>query len=413
MATGMKTWIGLVATGAALIAILALPPSDLTPERLQRPKIAEEIRERTLEDEFRAKAGILQRLRWSDRYVAEALAHDGPVAFGVPEPPPLDRILQMVRPEARRAAARDWRRNGPERLAQIERSTVSRLEAELERDGLTEPGVALGFFLVEGNEGAYKRYGVSRLGRGQEYFWGTAVDGRPYCVTVEAVWFSPGGIRYGAPARPKNALGACQLIAAHGLPGPAVEGWLADGGTAFATASTPWDPSRPHPYKDVQARRGKYGLAVGRDVVATGAEVDLCMAGREEGCGAMLSDPRDRYYFPQRGLYAAIRDASPLSAAEGGSALEVVDPHVLADLRAEFGPERFQRFWTHGGTFEEAFADAFGVRHGEWNLKRVSGLLPITRPGPALAAGTWRLGFTLVLVLGLIAGLRARKVTVA
>jgi hypothetical protein len=139
------------------------------------------------------------------------------------------------------------------------------------------------------------------------------------------------------------------------------------------------------------------------------------MAGRVDGCGKLLSEPEDPGFWPGRDPYEYVRDNSPLSAVHRATALVNAgrDAHVVAELHAEFGAERFRVFWNHPGSFEEAFADAFGVSHGAWNLKRVGKILPITPPGPALAAGAWRMGFTLMLALGLIAGLRARRVTVA
>jgi hypothetical protein len=235
----MKQWIGLVLTGSALVAILALPPMRLDGPEQQRPRMAEEMREAALRDELRETAAVLQRYRLADRYIARALAEEGSVAFGLPPLPPVEQVLSMVTPEARPEAERNWPQFGIERHGEIDRTYRERLAAELSRDGLDGTDFALGLFVVTSSEGAEDGFRGTSLGNRPEYFWGRAESGRPYCVVMVDAWFAPMGLRHRAPPAAQNALGVCQLVALHGLPGPAMEGWLGRGGTGFAARRRP------------------------------------------------------------------------------------------------------------------------------------------------------------------------------
>jgi hypothetical protein len=54
---------------------------------------------------------------------------------------------------------------------------------------------------------------------------------------------------------------------------------------------------------------------------------------------------------------------------ERGSRFGWFDFELFWDLEKEFGPERFQRFWSSEQGLEEAFQAAFGESIGAWTMR--------------------------------------------
>lgn len=388
MALGMKSWVGLMAAGCAALALKALPPSALEPPR-QPFVLQEELLERALLDDARLANARLQRLRIADRAIPLTLAETGPLAFSVPAG------------------------------ADPEEAEHARSRALEELSGVP-PGVKVGLVYVEWREGGHPGAPVNWNGD-TEYYFGSR-EGQAYCVTVLPTWRPNGGrVRLTGVAVSRTRLGLCNLVARHGLPGPAVREWLRVGGTAMAVSPTPSD-QRPFAFTaefgpEFQ-RRGLLGLPLvgGRyfgGLHSTGAE--QCFAGIAEGCATLLlrpGAPWSRYGF---GVGAAdfLDGTTPLSAIQQRSILEPADNHVAADLLQQFGEERFRRFWTADGDLAAAFQDAFGVGAGEWYRDRASRLVTLQRPGPRVTFRGVTVALLLLSLSAVIAGGWARRRRVA
>ena len=56
----------------------------------------------------------------------------------------------------------------------------------------------------------------------------------------------------------------------------------------------------------------------------------------------------------------------------------------MGDLEAEFGAERFARFWTSDQSVDEAFLGAFGEPMEEWTMRWAQGLMGFHKTGPSI-----------------------------
>jgi len=55
----------------------------------------------------------------------------------------------------------------------------------------------------------------------------------------------------------------------------------------------------------------------------------------------------------------------------------------MGDLEAEFGTERFARFWTSDQPVDQAFLEAFGEPIEEWTMGWGQGLMGYHKAGPS------------------------------
>lgn len=387
MALGMKKWLGLVAVCMALVAIRTLPPEPLEvpSERLLTKTQAQRRLDALLGDAARANL-TLQRMRWADRMIPATLADGGPVTFSFPEgvnPDDVERVRERVLEEAR----------------------------------TTPSDVAAGLLFHTGSEDAYPGAPGGSV-REAEYYFGER-DGRAFCVTVRPVWRMgrEGELRLETPWSGESDLGLCALVRRFGLPGPAVEQWLAGGGTALAgsarTATTKVVPAYLSLDLGNFNRRGPFGQ---RPLGSREGNIpmDRCFAGVVEGCADLFLNPPRLGWFGdyEYGIDQAVRN-SPLSAVGVQSWFYPADQYVTADLAEQFGDARFRAWWTADGDVSAAFQAAFGTDVGSWYLQQVAEYVPISRPGPGVG-GTGLLGALLLLTLStVLAGGWARRRRVA
>lgn len=389
MALGMKQWLGLVGAGVALVALCTLPPSALeVPTR--RPPPPEQQRLDALRRNVVAANNTLQRVRWADAVIPATLAGPGPVVFDFPEgavPEQVERVRDRT-------------------LAELDDVTPGR------------SGVALGLFLLDYRDGRYP--GAPTGAQLDAHFFLGERDGRPYCVTVRPAWRMNRAQQIHLPGLPSDDsyLGVCGLVREYGLPGPAVQAWLAEGGTALAASPRPSGGSVLF-YRAVtdaaSVRRGPLGqrnLALGD--LLTRVDYDRCFAGVAEGCAEMFLHPELGYSAP-RGFPSArgARPHWPASAVQRRSLFEPADYHVVADLAEEFGRERFAEWWTAEGDVAAAFETSFGVDVGTWYLRRVSRFVTISRPGPGVSEAGLMGGLLLLALSSMVAGLWSRRRRVA
>ena len=392
MALGMKKWIGLVGVGCFLVALRTLPPAALeVPARRNEPLQAERHLD-ALRGEIVYTGGQLQRLRWANAVIPATLAGGELVTFEFPDnalPEQIERVRGLILAEA------------------------SQL-------GPPSADVALGVFFRDYRG---ERYPSAPTGYNLDahYYFGER-DGRAYCAAVHPVWRQSAEgkanistVRSGSDG---SYLGVCALIRQFGLPGPAVQAWLAGGGTALAASAQPGRGGLLL-YRDVVnaalTRRGPLGVrnfAFG--YVMTRVDYDRCFAGVAEGCAQLFLRPElENYRGPGVLPTAKARTLAPAQAMQGSSAFEPADFHVVADMAQDFGRERFLAWWTADGDVAEAFQASFGEDLGSWNLRRISRFIPITKPGPAVSQAGLLGGALLLAFASIIAGLWARRRRVA
>jgi len=105
-------------------------------------------------------------------------------------------------------------------------------------------------------------------------------------------------------------------------------------------------------------------------------------------------------------------DRTPLIDPERNSWLSPfgnLDDYLLADLEAEFGPDRFQRFWSSELELPEAFEAAFGVGLGEWVITWVDANMRISPAGPGMSKSAALGGILALSLFAAMAGAWARR----
>jgi hypothetical protein len=119
-----------------------------------------------------------------------------------------------------------------------------------------------------------------------------------------------------------------------------------------------------------RARRGKFADVNNlrpRDWTLS-LPLSRCLAGQIEACESYFIDPIDdaQEHRFVRDLSAAIPELLIERPNLNVTAPEAAEQGILAQLEAEFGEERFARFWNSEGDAAAAFQEAFGLSAGEW-----------------------------------------------
>ena len=400
MALRMRHWIAIVATATALLAIWGLPPRS-SAMFFGSPKYAESIISDRIQQTVMRSNEILKRLRWADSLSAIAATFEPGAVF--------------VRTPA-----------GAEPDAETLSAFHERISDELEAGPARDADMRLGFILQKRTHGSHP--GVPNPRWPMETYLGER-NGTPYCLVVFPAGVRPTGPERGQldrsfksawrPNRQASLLGQCRLPARYGLPGPRIKEWLEAGGMRLAAGSdlegkggpidlgwlVPWDAAQT-PFAIRHAQRDVYWK---RDV-----DADRCLTGDTAACARLLTSQHLR-----KGLnpvHEGVVEATPLTHVEGQRIIGQFGPldgYILAQLEAEFGPDRFLAFWTSGQAFEDAFQDAFGVDTGVWMSQWVNrwfGEYP-AGPGPTRSAGLG--SFLLITLCAALAGLLARRRQVA
>ena len=156
---------------------------------------------------------------------------------------------------------------------------------------------------------------------------------------------------------PIDVLGPCSFHLVYGSPGPAVRRWLRDDGMSRLFRS-PW-PSGAYQSPPIDEHRDIFGewknptrgdQAYGREsVVGEG-----CIAGHVDACRRAVLDPT-AYVDPDS--YPQLEEWVSSGYHRTGEPFGGRDRTWMADLEAEFGRDRFARFWTSDQNVEDAFAE--------------------------------------------------------
>jgi hypothetical protein len=353
----MKIWLGLVLGGICLISVWALPPksyedwrrgdrrvsTDLAPERVAYNRLLTRVRRENW---------LYQRLQWRDSVLALVRSAEA-----------VGQGWSVVLPDS-----------APDRLRLgLEAAVSAQLDAEQVRD----PLVPVGVVLMDARTGTHPSAPAGHYGSPFDFevYVGRTPEA-PFCFLVRpvdgmnstlekvldrAAWAPEDG------SAPPSPLGPCLLHARYGMPGLRVLRWLAGRGYAMAMGgrSGVRDPDR-------QLWGGRAFPALGRRTLwGEGMpEAEACLAGRVEGCRETLFPDTLSVGRAGRWRVEAVEDTEGLISRipDYGFYLPFGGREftLLRDLEEEFGPERFQAFWSSDQEVEAAFRAAFDTGFPEW-----------------------------------------------
>lgn len=225
--------------------------------------------------------------------------------------------------------------------------------------------------------------------RRQPFFSGIK-GGFPYCVTsVDAydskspfnVWEKADGkIHRRLSGYRENAiLGPCSFYGRYGAPSSSVQRWLQASNARFYS----FDPME---YEFRRERNESMLFQFGSRWIDVPITARACAAHRLDQCAHAFSDLPDRSMRLWLGNYW------------GGGVLPSQHT-VLNWLEAEFGSERFARFWKSDADISTAFASAFGMPVGEWVYAQTTELRKYIRATPRMSFQTIILTLAIVLLV--------------
>ncbi len=398
MAFGLNRWISYVALCLIIAAAWALPPRRYGRNHLPSERTAE--REQAIQ--LREEIGRL------DRHYQRHLRRDS--------------LVSMARTAQEEGRSFVFGASG-EYDADSLRVLEEAFSREVERVAGGTPKVTAGLYLFRPAEWSHE--GLREGGRGiptyysayEEYYAGS-VDGTSHCLVAFPVRgeFSS-AYRNLQPALPEveamaganNMLGPCFFHLRYGHPSDAVFRWLRDGGYRLAQEQVSYEAQRGlEQHREWYGFDRVFGIRLGYYRFSIDAEA--CLAGDAEACERSIldiADPRSdgrEFYASRFGIPASQVDM-PVSyydyryfwGSYGGFGRA-----LLADIETEFGPERFQRFWTSDEELAEAFQVAFGVPLGDWVMKWAQERLGKIETTPTLPLRASSLS---ILVMGLFAAL--------
>ena len=328
----------------------------------------------TIRDKAIAENALLKRLRLVDSLSARLVSSsEGPVVIDLP-------------PEA-----------GPEERSML--SEAVRRQVEYLGVGSADMVVSVSYVDVRfGNHPDFQNQGRS----GVDYFSG-AVDGRSFCLAVHPFLTSDPtdptrqsnltsaiqaltDVRFATSTDgpPTDVLGPCGFHLVYGSPGPAIRRWLRDDGMSRLLRSA-W-PGSAYPSPTIDEHRSMYGEWKDRTRGDQAYERDSpvgegCLAGHIDACRRAVLDPTayvDPDSYPELGEWIS-------SGYDGsGEPFGGRERTWMGDLEAEFGGDRFARFWTSDQDVEDAFAAAFGEPMGVWTMRWAQDRMGIQKAGPSV-----------------------------
>jgi hypothetical protein len=191
-------------------------------------------------------------------------------------------------------------------------------------------------------------------------------------------------------------LGPCAFVARYGPPSDSVRAWIQWGGGRFARTL---EPSTP-----LAERAAEAGSRLAR----------ACLAGNVEACALALDPAGTPLRMPgsfddadaPHGLVLYDHDLY------AGDPFGSVGAHLLADIEAEIGRDRFAAFWRTDAPVDAALADALGRPLGEWVADWAAARLPAPdRAGLRLTDVLFSLlAVALFLGIGLLVGAKGRPI---
>lgn len=414
MAPDLKRAILIVGVCCTVLTLWLVPaePLPIFGPVSESPLTAERRTANAIRDRAGRENALLKRLRLVDSLSARVLSSPaGPVVMDLP-------------PEA-----------GPE-----ERNMLSEaVRRQVEYLGPGAPDMIVGVSYVDIHFGNHP--GFQNRGRAwPDYFSGT-VDGRSFCLVAHPFYRSDptdprlresfetiverNQIRLrsaigsliditfaGNPdAPPIDLLGPCSFHWVHGSPGPAIRRWLRDDGMS-RLARTPW-PGGGYRFPPIKEHRGIFGEwnPRSRDFSSVyGRESTVgegCLAGRADACRRAVLDPT-AYAEPES--YPELEEWLSGGRSKNGEPFGGRERTWMGDLEAEFGRDRFGRFWTSDQPVEHAFAAAFGESIEAWTMRWAQERLGVQKAGPSTDGLSLLLTLaTLIACVGIATATAARR----
>ena len=152
-------------------------------------------------------------------------------------------------------------------------------------------------------------------------------------------------------------------------------------------------PGRGDQFPPISNHRGAYGERAGRrQPAALSFESTVgegCLAGRVDACRRAVLDPLvfvDRESSPtisEQDSYLELEEWLSSESPGRNEPFGGRERTWMGDLEAEFGGERFARFWTSDQNVEEAFTAAFGEPIEMWTMRWAQDRMGVQKAGPS------------------------------
>jgi len=218
----------------------------------------------------------------------------------------------------------------------------------------------------------------------------TGTRERPYCIVATETQPPPrSGLMIGPDklAPDGSLLTACGFWARYGAPGSNIKAWLDRGGYDFANRKI-----NPSYIDEYYVRETLFGASVRYYFGSKDGEE--CFSGQTEACARGVLDT------VPRSLRSGVANVYPTS--NHWTHLMSGEAVLMHELEAEFGSERFARFWTSDADVTNAFKDAFGIELGVWVRDWFARKYGTRRAGPSVPADSLLLS---LLTIGLVVGI--------
>ena len=378
MAPDMKRAILIVGVCCTILTLWLVPAEPLPIIGIDFPSESRFTAERQAANAIRYKAfeenALLKRLRLVDSLSARVLSSSqGPVVVDLPS-------------EA-----------GPEEQRLV--SEVVRRQVEYLGAGAADMVVGVSYVDVRfGNHPDFD----NRIRSWTDYFSGT-VEGRPFCLVIYPFFAADPtdprrrgnlsiairGLTNNLEADdtdgpPLDVLGPCSFHLVHGSPGPAIRAWLRDDGMSrLARAPWPGGGYRFSPIGEHRREQGQWDNRL-RNFASSYGRVSAvgegCLAGRIDACRRSVLDPT-AYEEPE--AYPQLDEWISSGFSRNGEPFGGRERTWMGDLEAEFGRDRFTRFWTSDQSVEDAFVTAFNESIEVWTMRWAQDRMGFQKAGPS------------------------------
>jgi hypothetical protein len=299
--------------------------------------------------------------------------------------------------------------------------------------GVADPRIPVGVLFIDAVAQAHPQAppDVAMINAQEEVMVSTGA-GNPFCFVVvpvrgvsegtllalERKWTDMVSTPPGSTGPPRP-LGPCLLHAKYGTPGPRIFRWLWDGAYTFGMGD--WGRGATLPSgEDSRFRRDLFGLRLRHFTSNPSLPLaEACLMGQEDACRKSVAGgpPHDFFsfysYYWSDGDNRIAPDGSPLAFQTRllySLAFGSLDAFLLWDLEAEFGSERFQRFWSSEEGVEEAFQAAFGEPLGRWVMRWAQERIhPMTAAAPVPPGASLLTLLTVCLLAGMAVLVQRRR----
>jgi hypothetical protein len=201
------------------------------------------------------------------------------------------------------------------------------------------------------------------LGTAAAEFVVDSVNGQPFCAAVHYRNWSGEENKYERftnEGERSRVLGPCAFFVRYGAPGLGVSTWLEGGGSFFADAPAHYVMDREWQQRTNRKLFGMRPMYYGSSLMG-----DSCLSGRDSACSKAVLDARTARWWAR----VEALPEGPLTFPryfDNSELFGEADRAMVAQLEAEFGAVKFQKFWQSNQPVEQAFNAAFGMSLDAW-----------------------------------------------